>query len=214
MRRDRLQLNPGWVQRVQPPTPKFTRPDYRFYLLICVVVGPPFEPCKRVFSIGLASPLTPRGGTGRCECGPCRLRRRAASALHRYCTPVTNAPLFPLFLMRLYRVLRGHSYGNRGFLEDRMMDIITGRAPPPARAESQRTYEVGVRSVSSSRDTPQECRRKFTPQPATVQHLNEGSLPLSTRSYGTWGPHSSHGLWGYSMGLSLVTLTVEPIIMT
>jgi len=38
--------------------------------------------------------------------------------------------------MRLYRALKGCSYGSRGFLEDRMMDIITGRAPPPARAES------------------------------------------------------------------------------
>ena len=33
--------------------------------------------------------------------------------------------------------LRGCSCGSRGFLEDRMMDIITGRAPHPARAESQ-----------------------------------------------------------------------------
>ena len=40
------------------------------------------------------------------------------------------------FLMRLYRALRGCSCGSRGFLEDRMMDTITGRAPPPARAES------------------------------------------------------------------------------
>ena len=41
---------------------------------------------------------------------------------------------FPLFWggMRLYRALRGCSCGSRGFLEDRMMDIITGRAPPPA----------------------------------------------------------------------------------
>ena len=38
--------------------------------------------------------------------------------------------------MRLYRELRGCSCGSRGFLEDRMMDIITGRAPPLARAES------------------------------------------------------------------------------
>ena len=41
-----------------------------------------------------------------------------------------------VFLMRLYRALRGCSCGSRGFLEERMMDIITGRAPPPARAES------------------------------------------------------------------------------
>ena len=39
-----------------------------------------------------------------------------------------------IILMRLYRALRGYSCGSRGFLEDRMMDIITGRAPPPARA--------------------------------------------------------------------------------
>ena len=38
-------------------------------------------------------------------------------------------------LLLLYRALRG-SCGSRGFLEDRMLDIITGRAPPPARAES------------------------------------------------------------------------------
>ena len=38
--------------------------------------------------------------------------------------------------MRLYRALRGCSCGSRGFLEDRMMDMITGRAPPLARAES------------------------------------------------------------------------------
>ena len=31
---------------------------------------------------------------------------------------------------------KGCSYGSRGFLEDRMMDTITGRAPPPARAGS------------------------------------------------------------------------------
>ena len=29
-----------------------------------------------------------------------------------------------------YRALRGCSCGSRGILEDRMMDIITGRAPP------------------------------------------------------------------------------------
>ena len=41
----------------------------------------------------------------------------------------------------MYRALRGCSCGSRGFLEDRMMDIITGRAPwpPLARAESQRS---------------------------------------------------------------------------
>ena len=43
------------------------------------------------------------------------------------------------FWMRLYCALRGCSCGSRGFLEDRMMDIITGRAPPPARAESHRS---------------------------------------------------------------------------
>ena len=43
------------------------------------------------------------------------------------------------FLMRLYRALRGCSCGSHGFLEDRMMDIITGRAPPLARAESHRS---------------------------------------------------------------------------
>ena len=32
--------------------------------------------------------------------------------------------------MRLYRALRGCSCGSRGFLKDRMMGIITGRAPP------------------------------------------------------------------------------------
>ena len=36
------------------------------------------------------------------------------------------------------RALRGCSCGSRGFLEDRMMDTITGRAPPPAQAESHR----------------------------------------------------------------------------
>ena len=41
-----------------------------------------------------------------------------------------------VFETRLYRALRGyHSYGSRGFIEDRVMDIITGRAPPPARAD-------------------------------------------------------------------------------
>ena len=31
--------------------------------------------------------------------------------------------------MSLYRTLAGCGCGSRGFLEDRMMDIITGRAP-------------------------------------------------------------------------------------
>ena len=41
-----------------------------------------------------------------------------------------------VFLMRLYRALRVVVAVVVGFAEDRMMDIITGRAPPPARAES------------------------------------------------------------------------------
>ena len=45
-------------------------------------------------------------------------------------------PFLFVFWLRLYRALRDYSCGCRGFLEDRMMDIITGRAPPPARAES------------------------------------------------------------------------------
>ena len=42
-------------------------------------------------------------------------------------------PFLFVFWLRLYRALRDYSCGCRGFLEDRMMDIITGRAPPPAR---------------------------------------------------------------------------------
>ena len=48
-------------------------------------------------------------------------------------------PGYVCFLMRLYRALRGCSCGSRGFLEDRMMDIITGRAPPRLDAASTRT---------------------------------------------------------------------------
>ena len=52
-------------------------------------------------------------------------------------TPISHATLlspsfFKGFLMRLYRALRGCSCGSRGFLEDRMMDIITGRGATPS----------------------------------------------------------------------------------
>ena len=43
----------------------------------------------------------------------------------------------------MYRALRDYSCGSRGFLEDRMMDIITGRVPPPARAESEPSQCLG-----------------------------------------------------------------------
>ena len=60
------------------------------------------------------------------------------------CRPETSveSTIFIFILMRLYRALGGCSCGSRGFLEDRMMDIITGRAPHPARAESQRSKAV------------------------------------------------------------------------
>ena len=43
--------------------------------------------------------------------------------------------------------LKGYSCGSRGFLEDQMMDLITGRAPPPARVESQRSNLTTGRSL-------------------------------------------------------------------
>ena len=50
-------------------------------------------------------------------------------------TRAAEEPMWPkligicfVFFMRLYRALRGCSCGSRGFLEDRMMDIITGSA--------------------------------------------------------------------------------------
>ena len=68
--------------------------------------------------------------------GPGKVRFLGLDVKDARCAPQTMCQGAAFFLMRLYRALKGCSCGSRGFLEDRMMDIITGRAPPPARAGS------------------------------------------------------------------------------
>ena len=75
-------------------------------------------------------------------------------AITRYC--IDKPPFLGFFWMRLYRALRGCSCR---FLEDRMMDIITGRALPLARAEShlsQGSQELAVGMSATRHNTKSE----------------------------------------------------------
>ena len=56
---------------------------------------------------------------------------------------------FFLFFDEIIRALRGCCCGSRGFLEDWMMDVITGRAPPTAQAES---HDIIAPIAKSSRE--------------------------------------------------------------
>ena len=96
-----------------------------------------------------------------------------------FATEITGISLFIVlfFLMRLYRALRGCRCGSRGFLEDCMMDIPTGRAPPPARAESH--LSKGSRELAR-------------PWPSLLENLGlrrhrcySGSRQKTTRWFGT-----------------------------
>jgi len=104
--------------------------------------------------------------------------------------------------MRLYRALRGCSCGSRRFLEDRMMDIITGRAPPPVSIRQTwgqaghaarcvlgdtvlgSAHELGLHKKKRCNVADESCIGRV-PQPPRAQQSSAHSIEqINVRSHG------------------------------